>query len=221
MPTTDLVAPLDPSAVPPAAPTPPPAPSTPAAAQTSASEAPALPPALLKIPAMQALVAGVPPAVSTPIKEFGKREEAKEIVQNKDILTQAGFGFYRSLSGQIGVIFNQLYIHPDDIIAADKAGQLSQIAPPFDEVNHAVSKSGDKHPALGRTSVPQGPATPTMRAAPQLGATLAPGSVPPPPPSVQKGLARARLQALNPGAPTSGPSPGAGRLLNQILKPVI
>lgn len=220
MPDTDLVTPLDASQGAPAAPA---AASTPETEQSSPSAAPALPPTLLKIPAMQALVAGTPPAVSAPIKEFGKREEAKKIVENKDALTQAGFGFYRSLSGQIGVIFNQLHIHPEDILAADKVGRLTEIAPSFDAVNDEVAKSGAKNPVLLRTEVPNAPANATAKAPPQLGATLAPGAAPVPqaPAAVQRRLASARLQAMNPGAPTSGPAPGAGRLLNQILKPVV
>ena len=50
--------------------------------------------------------------------------------------------FYRSLSGQRGVMFNAMRIHPQDIQAADKAGKLlSSVAPDFDLVNHEVGKS--------------------------------------------------------------------------------
>lgn len=184
-----------------------------------------LPPALIKMPVMQALMAGAPPAVSASIKEFSKKDEAEHFVKNKAVLEQAGFGFYRSLSGHLGVIFNALHIHPADLQAADKAGKLQLLAPPFDVVNHAVSKSGMHNPVLKRAAVPNGLAQPTQAAPPQLSASVPPGQTPTPmkPPSagVQNKFATARLAALQPGAPTSGPEPGAGRLLNQILRPVV
>jgi hypothetical protein len=182
-----------------------------------------LPPALLKIHAMQALIAGNPAAVSAPLKDFGNREEAKIIRKHKDALTDAGFGFYRSLSGDLGVLFNSLHIHPQDLIAADKAGKLQQIAPSWDVVSHAVSKAGIHHPALKATGVPNGLATPTLQAPPQATAAMGSGESPVPaaPSSVQRKAMAARIGNIQPGAPTSGPFPGAGRILNQIYKPVV
>lgn len=208
----------------PQSPQPPQAPpeETQTATATPPSPAQSLPPALVKMPVMQALMAGAPPAVSSPIKDFSKKDEAEHFAKNKSLLEQAGFGFYRSLSGQIGVIFNGLHIHPADLQAADKAGKLQQIAPSFDAVNHAISKSGMHNPVLKRTSVPNGLAQPTPQAPPQLGAPVPPPAPMRPPSSgVQKKFATARLSALNPGSPTSGPEPGAGRLLNNILRPVV
>jgi hypothetical protein len=221
---TDLVQPMA------GAPTPPASPDTVTPGnEVPAPAAPTLPHDLLKVPAMQALVAGSPPAVSANLKGAEDREDIKLFRKNKDLMQRAGFGFYRSLSGHQGVIFNALHIHPADLQAADKAGKLTLIAPPLDVVNHAVGKSGASNPVLSRSAVPNGPAMPSPQAPPQAGATLAPGAspaagvtgIPPAPHSVQRGLARARLAALNPGSPTSGPSPGAGRLLNSIMKPVV
>lgn len=184
----------------------------------------ALPPALLKMPAMQALVAGSPAAVSDNIKDFSKRGEAKLFVEHKDALAKAGFGFYRSLSGDIGVVFNMLHLHPQDLIAADKAGQLKTLAPDFDVVDHAVSKSGHNNPVLSRQSVPNGPAAPRAVMPPQMNSG---GAMPPapaasaPPASAQRKALQARISSLNPGAPTSGPAPGQGRLLASIMKPVV
>jgi hypothetical protein len=172
---------------------------------------------------MQALIAGNPAAVSAPLKEFGNRKEAKLIKEHKDALTQAGFGFYRSLNGHLGVIFNSLHLHPQDLMAADKAGKLTQLAPSFDIVDHAVSKSGIHNPVLKAKSVPNGLAPPTLQAPPQVTAGMAPGSSPvaAAPNSVQRKAMAARIGNISPGAPTSGSMPGAGRLLNQIYKPVV
>jgi hypothetical protein len=185
-------------------------------------QAQAFPPALLKRPAIQALIAGSPAAVSMPIEEFKHQDAAKEIVEHKEALEQAGFGFYKSHSGHTGVVFNSFYVHPQDIQAADKMGKLELIAPPWNKVDHEVG-TGDpsKHPALGRMQVPSGPALPTPQTPPQqaTGAMQEPNT--PLPSKVQQKLLAARIAQSQPGAPTSGPSPGGGRLLAQILKPVI
>ena len=189
-------------------------PESPAA--PSPAKAGAIPDEVLSIPAVQAVLAGKPAAVSAPIEEFAKRPEAAAIVENKDALLKAGFGLYRSLAGNVGVLFNTLHLHPEELKQADKAGQLLKIAPSFDQVNAAVSSSGANHPILNTTSVPAGPKGAPMPTPPQ--AATAP--MPPPPASVQKRAMNARVTNLQPGAPTSGPQPGAGRLLNSILKPV-
>ena len=213
--------------------------------QQGEAQGPKLTPQLLKMPAMQALFAGAPPALSAHVKDFTvkTRDEARVIKENLPALQQAGMGFYQSLSKQLGVIYNKLHIHEADLLAADKAGKLQQLAPPFDQINHAVGKSGMRNPVLAVSHVPKGFKMPAQIAAPQLSPQMAPGTAGQPispenppqgaaplpasggaqgaPSGVQRALAKARISALQPGAPTSGPSPGAGRLLNSILKPVV
>lgn len=167
---------------------------------------------LLQIPAMQALFAGQPPAVSTLIKEFSQRPEAKIIEDNKDAIQRAGVGFYRSMAGDMGVLFNQLHIAGQDLVEADKAGRLAEVAPGFDEVNQAVSMSGEGNPVFS-AQVPGGAKTANIPAP-------APSPAPAPA-SVQNKLTTARLKNMSPGAPTSGPQPGAGRILNTLLKPAV
>lgn len=173
------------------------------------------------IPAVQAVAAGAPPAVSTPLKEAAKREEFKLIADNMESLLQSGIGFYKSLSGQIGVMFNMLKLHPDDLIAADKAGKLSEIAPDFDSVNQKVAGSGINHPILERNrgAMPSGPAA--AASAQSIPQSASGQFAPPAPASVIRKLAAQRVMNMQPGAPTSGPAPGAGRLLNAVLKPVV
>jgi hypothetical protein len=176
-----------------------------------------IPQEVLAIPAMQAILAGQPAAVSAPITEFEKRPEAKLIMDHKDVLIKAGFGLYRSLSGDIGVLFNSFHIHPEELKQADQAGQLQQVAPSFDQVNDSVAKSGADHPILKATTAPGGPKPAPMPSPPQMGSPV----TSPAPAAVQTKLSTARTRNLMPGAPTSGPQPGAGRLLNSILKPVL
>lgn len=183
---------------------------------------------LLQVPALQGIMAGTPPALSVNIKAFEKNPVAELIVKNKDPLMQAGMGFYQSMSGDLGVIYNSLHIHPEDLQAADKAGKLTAIAPPFDSVNAEISKSGLGNPALRPTNVPKAPRGPVLKAPPQSGQMVSPEPAPQPAPAVrqataalQKSVLGVRAKNLQAGGPTSGPAPGAGRLLNSILRPAV
>lgn len=171
-----------------------------------------LPDELLQMPALQALFSGEPPAISAPLQEFSKRPEAKLIVQNKDPLMEAGIALYRSLDGATGVIFNQFYVSPEDIKAADNAGRLAEIAPPFDAVSTQVGQSGANNPVLRPKQVPQGLATASISPPPQL---------PGPATAGQRQIVSQRAKNLSTGGPTTGPKPGAGRLLNSLLRPAV
>jgi len=186
-----------------------------------APEGKGIPPEVLKIPAIQALLAGAPSAVSAPIKEFESRAEGKLIVKNAPILQQAGFGMYRSLSGETGVLFNQVHMHADDLVNADKAGKLAEIAPSFDSVNDAVAKSGKDHPILKSQGVPNGFRGPSMPTPPQMNPPLAAPQPMPGPGPAQLQANRARLANMAVGGPISGASPGSGRILNNITKSAI
>jgi hypothetical protein len=200
-----------------------------AAPAESAAQGKALPNDLLRIPAIQGLVAGAPGAISAPIKEFAQRGEAKTIIQHKALLEKAGMGFYKALDGVTGVIFNQLYVHGDQLAQADQAGQLLKVAPSFDMVNHQLATAGAAHPALNHPGVPAAPAAapipvpPQSAGSPQAQAAPTGGAASPPAQSAaaQRDLMTARVNNLQPGSPTSGAVPGAGRLLNQVLKPVL
>lgn len=206
-----VVEPL-PTAQPPAAPIVDPNAPAPVEQPTPGTGEPALPDEILKIPAFQALFAGAPPALSDNIN--AKRPEAKLVAQNKDALMQSGIGFYRSLGGDVGVLFNQMYIHPEELKAADKAGKLLEIAPPFDSVNGETAKSGKNNPVIN-AKAPTGPKTAPVPAPPQFSSG---GGLPA---SSEAKLTGARIKNLQPGAPTSGPAPGAGRVLNSIFKGVV
>lgn len=198
-------------------------PRAPAAAPVESTEAApestggSLPDEILQIPAMQAVFAGQPAAVSAPLEAFSKRPEAKLIASNRDALMRAGMGLYRSLGGDLGVIFNQLHISGNQLKQADQAGKLLEIAPPFDAVNQSVGASGENNPVLS-AQVPGGAAS-AVPAPSQFGSAVRGPA--PLPASSQKSLTNARIKNQMLGKPSEGPKPGAGRLLNNILKPVL
>jgi hypothetical protein len=195
------------------------------------------PDALIKIPAFQALFAGSPPALSYDLDDKADRPERKAAEDNIGYLKEAGFGFYKTLNGERGVIYNGLRIHPDDLAAADKAGKLRIIAPDFDAVNHAVNKSGASHPIFHVGAVPNAP--PDARSAgiaPQSASQqaladrisgapqpLAQGGpiVAPASPAAQKRITSARAANLKQTPPTGGTTPGQGSILSAITKPVV
>lgn len=197
--------------------------AAPAPADAEQPATPPMPEALLKIPAVSGLLTGKPGAFSLPIKESKGREDLQDLVKYKDWLGRAGMAVYSALDGKTGVVFNQLYVHPEELKAADAAGQLHTIAPPFDSVNHLIGKSGTAHPALDTAhSVPTGLKGAPIPQPPQMAQATAPQSaVPPLPASAQRKALTAQIANLQPGSPTSGPAPGQGRLLNNILKPVV
>lgn len=165
---------------------------------------------VLKIPAITALLAGKPAAISARIKEFKTKPEAKAIVANKSGLEKLGMGFYRSLSGNVGVIFNQMAIHPEAIKQADKAGKLLEVAPPFDQVNQQIGASAPPEGQAGAGGLAQPPPAnpPQSMQAPM-------------PAAAQRDLMKSRVMQLQPQAATKGPVAGQGNLLKSILKPVL
>lgn len=189
--------------------------TTPAPAEGGAE----LPDELMRVPAFQALTAGQPAAFSTNLKSKDNPEVAGLLKANAKPLMEAGFGFYRSLGGDLGVVFNQLYITGDQIQQADKSGQLPQTAPDFDALNQQVAQSGEANPVLSHSGQPPESApNPQPPALPQA----ASGMLPPPPAASQNKLNAARTSNLTPKGPIKGsPRPGAGRLLNSLLTPAI
>lgn len=174
-----------------------------------------LPDELLQLPALQAIFAGEPPAISLPLKEFANRPEAKLLSDNKDGLLKAGLALYRSLQGDLGVIFNQFYISPEDVKAADQAGTLAEIAPPFDAVSQQVGQAGAENPVLKDRQMPGGFATASVKAPPQSGSPI---SMPPPATPAQQQIVQARGDALQQQRPAD--RGGRGKLLDSVLRPV-
>jgi hypothetical protein len=162
---------------------------------------------------MQALVAGSPPAVSANVEAAQQTEFGQLVTQHGPQMQQAGFGFYRSQDGNLGVVFNQLHIPGEEIQKADQAGNLTQVAPPLEVVEQAILGDPSANPVLSSQGVPNAPAVATPS-----GATPPAGA---PPTATPSRVTTQRKQNLTAGSPTSGPRPGAGRILNEILKPVV
>jgi hypothetical protein len=191
-----------------------------AAAPVAEEDAPdvTLPPELLRIPAMQALMTGKPGAASVNFRADKNLAVAKEVFKHKDHLLSAGFGLYRATDGDTGVLFNQLYLHPEEIKRADADGTLLDIAPPLRDLNSKIANAGHAdHPILSHDGVvPQGMKVAPVPNVPQSQPAVAPaGSA-----ALRKALT-AKIAGLSPGAPTTGPQPGAGRLVNSLGSPVV
>lgn len=182
---------------------PPAAPTEPAAPEDSTKSAQAeLPEAVLKIPAISALLAGSPPA--TYAAENSKSPELKVLEKNIDPLTKAGFGLYRTKDKSNFVLFNNLILSPEEVKKADAEGKLDSIAAPFEDLNASMSEGFKGSESDGEAF-----------------ATPAPPAGQPPSAAAQKKTQNQRLKNVQPGGPTDGPQPGAGRVLNNILKPVV
>jgi len=164
-----------------------------------------LPADIVDIPVIYNVAKGSPPAVSAPDKSDDPAVQA--ITKHAQDLVAAGFGLYESIDGKSWVLFNTQSISADDLHTADSQGKLLEVAPAFSSVKTASPGQGAAGPAAG--SPPAAPQAPAQQPESQ------------PAPSVQQKLATSRTANLAPGGPTSGPAPGAGRLLNSILKPAV
>ena len=161
-----------------------------------------IPDEILQIPAFAGLLRGSPPAVLAPREP--RLPEYDLIEKNADSLLASGFGFYRPLDDSGTVIFNERFISPEQLQVADKKGQLSKLVTPVGDLSAAYA---------AEFGGPEGTAAP-MSPTPSPAAPMSPTPTPPQVDTLRKN----NLQA---GSPTSGPMPGAGRILNSILKPAV
>lgn len=209
----DLTSVLGPAASSPApapAPVSPPAETPPTDETAGATDEAGIPEAVLQIPEFSGLLAGKPPAVS--VQSGFKSPETDAIMAHTKELADAGFGFYPGKNGT-NVIFNTQFISGDAIKKADAEGKLADVATPFPELKASFD------------SVTGGGAAGGAPAAPADGSPASdqpPASSPalpaPAPAGVNKKLATARVNNVIPGGPTTGPTPGQGRILNSLLK---
>ena len=91
-----------------------------------------LPEDLLQNPLIFAVAKGNPAAVSAPDKS--KDPAVLAVVKHAQPLVAAGFGIYQSVDKKTDVLFNTQSMHPDDLLQADRAGKLLDLAPPFDSI---------------------------------------------------------------------------------------
>lgn len=166
-----------------------------------------LPEDVLKLPVINSLLNGSPPAVYAP--RDAKIPEVKVLDKYPKELQAAGFAAYGTSDKENVVFFNQLYVSPEEIKAADAEGTLiGQLAIPYEEL-----AAGYENAKLKEGETP----SEALAAAP----TVPAGGMPAPAPaSVANKLATARIANTAIGSPTSGPTPGQGRILS-ALRPVI
>lgn len=177
-----------------------------------------LPKEVQNIPLVQWLSIGKPPAVRVLPQEF--YPELRPLVKNIGEVLKNGLSIYGSQTGD-AVLYNPLFIGPEELQAADQQGNLAQVIPSYGEL------TGQQPPVLdaGTMKEVEGEITDAKRQLADLQAppTAAPASMgapsvpklPPPP----KPLTASRLKGLMPGSPSSGPVPGGGRILNALLTP--
>ena len=171
-----------------------------------------IPEEVLQIPAVYGLLNGAPPAVY--VERTRKDPEIQTVVKHQKELVDSGFGFYQTKNGKYTVFYNGAYVSPDELKKEDEAGTLTETVAYYDDVKQSFDSAVNGTPAGGTETLP---GEPVATAAPPA---ATPGGSPPSS-RVQNTLATARVNNLNPGSPTSGPVPGRGRILNNVLKSAI
>lgn len=170
-----------------------------------------IPDAVLALPTFRPLLEGKPPAIKITLDEFNADPEAQTIQQNIQPLLYSGFGVYQPKDGQSAVLFNGQFIDGETLKLADEKGKLDQVAAPYGELKSFFADN------LGEAVVDGAPAPAAPVAPSPAGQPMGAAA----PASAQTKLASARIKNLAVGSPTSGPTPGSGRVLNNILKPTI
>ena len=165
-----------------------------------------VPDEVLEIPAIAGLLHGAPPAIYA--ERTRKDPEIQTVIKNIKPLEEAGFGIYNSADGKLAVFYNSAYVNQDELAKADKAGNLTEVVPSFDSVQGQLNAAISGTPPAAGAALPGAPMVNSAAGAPPSSKT-------------QTSLATKRANNLQVGSPTSGPAPGAGRILNNILKPTI
>jgi hypothetical protein len=179
---------------------------SPAAPPAESEPTNTLPDEVLQIPTVYALLHGAPPAVYAP--KQAQDPAIDIIVKNAKPLQEAGFAFYQSKDGKNTVLFNTAYVSPESIKKTDSEGKLTKDIPSFEDLKTKVDSAISGNPPEQGAALPSAP-------------IASASSGPPPSSRTQNTLATARVRNLQVGAPTSGPVPGGGRVLSNILKTTI
>lgn len=190
-----------------------------------------LPEPVKALPVVQWLSIGEPPAVRIEPGQYFP--ELEPIGQHLPEIIEGGLDAWKSKGGEL-VLFNPLFIDPGELQLAEESGKLDQLVPtyaelsgsdpqpiPDDKFSGMLEAQDDLQRRLQELSAPdESTETPPQSSAPIVADLTSGGQVsaPPPPSPAQTRIAQTRLKQLQPGAPTSGPAPGAGRLLNGLLR---
>lgn len=131
---------------------------------------------------------------------------------NLPVIGKLGLGVYKSADSSKVALFNPETV--PDIKSLDAQGQLDSQLVPFSQfagqkVDLGALRGQPKTEATGSTT--------DLGVQPAASPTPA-QPIPSTPPATGKKLATTRLANLTPDQPTEGPRPGAGRLINGLLK---
>lgn len=201
-----------------------PAPSEPSTSKSPTDVFPNLPQEVKGVPLVEWLAVGEPPAVRIESGQYFP--ELEPLGKHLPEVIKGGLDVYKAQSGDT-VFFNPLFISEQELQVADQEGTLPQAVPSYSELSGSkpqqmtpekfdelLNQSEDLQIRLKELSTPGDEVEEPEPAA-------EPSAIPQSPAMLQNNLAAQRARQLIPGAPTSGPSPGAGRLLSGILKKAI
>jgi len=150
-------------------------------------------------PVIQGLLTGdTPPVYGTP--DMLSPDAQQDIPGLQSALSQQGLGFVQAPTSQVFVLFNPSVWSQEEILAADEAGTLDQIAAP-------LSGAGAQQPG----------AAPTAPAPAPIAAGLA-GAVGAPSAGSQTDLTATRTNNVITQPPTRSASPASGQIFNGLIK---
>lgn len=175
------------------------------------------------MPVVRSIAVARPPAVRLPPGHYFP--ELSALGKKLPNLLQSGFDVYRASTDDL-VLFNPLAMPLEELQAIDQKGKLAELVPDYGTLTNQLPKEMTDEEAVQQVSeseeIERGLASLGGEApAPATGGMPAQTPVPPPNPAATSALNRTRVQAMQPGSPTSGPAPGAGRVLNGLLKPAL
>jgi hypothetical protein len=161
--------------------------------------------------------------------------KAWELAEEMDRLFEAGLDIYIASDGS-QVLYNPSQLEEAALQKADKEGVLTQVIPDYQEVtgeapvkpSPAIQKKMDEF-YTQIYGAPFGGSAPGGAALPPGGGDLsadlvalanggAQAAMPTLAPQAQAAMAKGRALNMQVGAPTSGPSPGSGRVINNLAK---
>lgn len=182
---------------------------------------PNLPAEVKSVPVVEWLSVGEPPAIRVEPGQYFP--ELEPLAKNLPETLKAGLDLYKAQNGD-SVFFNPLFMSEQELQLADQEGKLEQLVPSYSELSGSTPQevSPEKFDELLRTSEDvqsrlhslTTPEDMEKEPAPAASAAVRPATTPEP-------VTTQRVKALQPGAPTSGPAPGAGRLLNAIIRKAV
>jgi hypothetical protein len=171
-----------------------------------------------KFPLLHDLVAGDVPGVYAP-KGFKPSPELAAMTNMKMIKTLS-LGIYRPKDPDVAaVMFNPAKISIADLQAADKKDELTKILTPITKYAGGPAQGGPAPVGDGPMGGLNGQNAPAAQGGAQL--SPEPTQVMPRPTfgaEAQKMAAEMRSKNFAPQAPTAAPMPGAGNILNGLLK---